>query len=129
MASDIKEEILFELSEMAQYIFEPKTSIIKIQKKFDITIDILTKILNEIQQLYKTIESDEIIINQDDIPDIVARFNDVIDKVIKAYNKWFEMSNGIKNSMQDLYNINTDMQEIRIDISTLINNVVGGYSI
>lgn len=129
MASDIKEEILFELSEMAQYIFEPKTSIIKIQKKFDITIGILTKILNEIQQLYKTIESDEIIINQDDIPDIVARFNDVIDKVIKAYNKWFEMSNGIKNSMQDLYNINTDMQEIRIDISTLINNVVGGYSI
>lgn len=129
MASNIKDEILYELTQMGQYIFEPRTESIEIQKRFDTVVNILNKILEEIQRLYNVVESDEIVINQEDIPDIVARFNYVIDKVIKVYNQWLDMSNAIKNDMQDMYLLNTEMQEVRLDISTLINNIVGGYSV
>lgn len=129
MASDVKEEILYELTQMGQYIFEPRAEAVEIQKKFDTVVNILNKILDEIQRLYKVVESDEIVISQDDIPDIVARFNDVIDKVINAYNQWLTMSNEIKSNMQDMYLLNTNMQEVRLEISTLINNIVGGYSV
>jgi hypothetical protein len=129
MASNIKEEIFHELAGISQYIYEPKTKVVEIQKRLDVTLNILNKILDEIQRLYRVIESDETVITQDDLPDIVGRFNDTIDTIILAYNKWFKMSEEINNSIYELYDLNTDMQEIRINISTLINNIVGGYSV
>ena len=129
MESNIKEEIFSELVAMSQYIFEPKTNITEIQKKFDTTLNILTKILDEIKRLYGVIESEHIVFNEDDLPDIVARFNAVLDGIILAYNKWLKMSKEINDSIQNMYDLNTDMQEVRLNISTLINNIVGGYSL
>lgn len=128
MASNIKDEIFYELEQMAQYIFEPKTDISKIQEKLNNTLNILTKILDEIQKLYKIVESNDIVITETNLPDIVARFNDMIDKIINVYNKWLQMSQSLKEDIQNLYSLNMDMQEVRIELSTLLNNIVGGYS-
>lgn len=129
MSSDIKNQIFFELEQMAQYIFEPKTKMTEIQRKLENTVNILVKILDEIQKLYKIIESDEIIIGEEDLPDIIGRFNDLIDQVIQAYNNWIQMSQSLEEDVRNLYSLNMDMQEIRVEISTLLNNIVGGYSI
>jgi len=128
MTSIIKDEIFYELEQMGQYIFEPKTKMVEIQKKFENTINILTKVLDEIQKLYKVIESDTISFTEEDLPDIINRFSNVADKVTQAYTNWLQMSNSIENSIKDLYSLNMDMQDVRIEISTLLNDLVGGYS-
>jgi len=119
-----EEEFLNELVLLGTYFIEPKADIEKINKTFNLTLKILESCLRELQNVYKALDSGEIVLNEEYSDELIARFNSVTDKTESTFDNWYEMTKKVEEDVLDVYMINGDMHELHAQLVELVNFLV-----